>query len=89
MMGKYTHKKGKGAGSYNGMANAADWKGQRVRAVRQINNGCGQGASKGTLGTVKHVYAGLNILFDVCTHCGTVTHINRVGYFDVELAEEN
>lgn len=86
---KYTHKKGKGAGNYNGMAKAADWEGRRVKAVRQINNGAGQGASRGTLGTVETVYAGLNIRFDVCTHCGTVTHIKKVGYFDVELVEEN
>jgi hypothetical protein len=83
----YTHSKGKGAGKYNGMQKAADWDGKRVKAVRQVINGGGYGAAPGTLGTVRGIYAGLDITFDVCTHCGTVTHIGKVGYFDVELAE--
>jgi len=84
---KYTHLKGKGAGTYNGMQKAADWDGQRIKAVRPVQNGGGQGAAPGTLGTVRGVYAGLEITFDGCTHCGTVTHIGKVSYFDVELAE--
>ena len=83
----YTHSKGKGAGKYNGMKFADDWKGKRVKAVRQINNGAGEGVSPGTLGTVNHVYAGLSITFDVCTHCGTIARVTNVEYFDVELAE--
>ncbi len=83
----YTSAKGKGAGKYNGMQKATDWEGKRVRAVRAIHNGAGYGVTPGMLGTVERAYAGLNITFDVCTHCGTVTHINKVGYFDIELAD--
>lgn len=83
----YTHAKGKGAGKYNGMQKAADWNGKRVKAVRPVRNGGGQGATPGMLGTVRGVYAGLDITFDVCTHCGTVTYIGKVDYFDVELAD--
>lgn len=70
---------------YNGMQKAAEWEGKRVKAVHQLRNGGGQGVTPGMLGTVKGVYAGLNITFDVCSHCGTVMHVSRVGYHDVEL----
>ena len=70
---------------YNGMQKAADWNGKRVKAVRQFRNGAGQGVTMGMLGTVKGIYAGLDIAFDVCLHCGTVMYVNKVGYHDVEL----
>jgi len=72
---------------YNGMKHAADWLGKRVRAVRTLRNCGGQGVTPGMLGTVRGVYAGLDITFDVCKHCGTVIYVARVGYHDVELAE--
>jgi hypothetical protein len=70
---------------YNGFQKASEWLGKRVYAVRQINNSGGYGVSRGMCGTVKDVYAGLSISFDVCRHCGTVTHVSRVGYHDVAL----
>jgi hypothetical protein len=85
-MQEYTHAKGKGAGKYNGMAKAGDWEGKRIRATRQIRNGGGQGVTPGMKGEVRSAHRQLNVTFDVCEHCGTVMHVSRLNYFDIELA---
>ena len=86
-MQTYTHPKGKGSGKYNGMALASDWKGMRVRATHDFRNGAGQGVTPGMEGVVTGVYAGLDVTFDVCKHCGTVTYVSKVSYSLVELIE--
>ena len=87
-MQKYTHKKGKGAGKYNGMERAGDWEGKNICAARQIRNGGGQGVMPGMKGKVTSAHRGLNVTFDICDHCGTVMHVSKLNYSDIELMEE-
>ena len=86
-MQKYTHEKGKGTGKYNGMKKAGDWVDKSIRAARQIRNNGGQGVMPGMTGTVTSAHRGLNVTFDVCSHCRTVMHVSRLSYSDVELVE--
>lgn len=85
--GAYTHPKGKGAGKFNGMAKAGDWENKRVYALRPIRNRGGKAVTPGMAGTVTGAYAGLNVTFDICEHCGTKTHISRVNYDAVGLEQ--
>lgn len=87
-MQKYTHEKGKGAGKYNGMKRAGDWEDKSIRATHQIQNIGGQGVMPGMTGKVTSAHRGLNVTFDVCEHCGTVMHVSRLNYSDIELVEE-
>lgn len=88
MIQHYTHEKGKGAGKYNGMKRAGDWVDKSIRATRQIRNGGGQGVMPGMKGKVTSSHRGPNVTFDVCGHCGTVMHVRRLHYSDIELVEE-
>jgi hypothetical protein len=82
---KYTHPKGKGAGKYNGMKLASDWSGARIQASRQIRTNGGECVTVGMMGTVTGTHNKLNIAFDVCQHCGTVTHVRQIEYSAIEL----
>lgn len=83
----YSHPKGKGSGQYNGMQKAGDWVGKRIIAACQLRNGGGQGVAPGMQGIVTGTYRGLSVTFDVCKHCGTVMHVSKLHYTDVELFE--
>ena len=82
----YSHPGGKGAGKYNGMKKASDWKGCRVKAVRDIRNRGGDAVKAGAVGEVSNAYSGLRVTFEKCVHCGTVLHVTHLSYTDVELA---
>lgn len=84
----YTHKKGKGAGKYNGMNKSSDWVGKRIKATRAIQNTGGRGVTAGMIGTVDSAHRGLYVTFDLCKHCGSVLHIRCLEYSAIELATE-
>lgn len=61
-----------------------DWKGRKVRTLRDLRNGWGV-IPAGTVFEVRENWAGLNLLGDRCTCCGLRASINRVPEHDVEL----
>ena len=62
-----------------------DYKGLRVRIVKQLNTNGGDGAEAGATATVVGYHRGLELRVDVCDKCGTKTYIKRVPESSVEL----
>lgn len=71
-----------------GGKHTADWKGKRLRALRDLKNAFGVIAA-GTLMTVERIAPGkgINAVTDKCPHCGAQLGISGLSPCDVELVE--
>lgn len=70
---------------YNGMIRAGDWKGQRVKLVKDIRSNSTRFPAGKEARVVEIARGGLTLEIVPCEHCGCSTYIHGVSYFDVEL----
>lgn len=76
-------------GKYNGLNRARDWKGKRVKLVRDVRSHNTRIPAGKEARVCEISRGGLNLEIAPCEHCGCSTYINTVSYFDVELVPES